>query len=776
MTESPATVHHVTVDYEWALEGKPPGSYNDYEVLSHSGGLDLGIFDEIRSRYATGASGDRPEVTIAFAGTRQPDGQDVYYIVLALQNEWSGHRDGTNRKIFYTRWYYVPYEQLAGHRVSYEALYDAFKDLGDTRPTTIAVRAYADLPEKMYRDAVSAAGLLMTGKHVCVVGADEVSMLKRLRFIDEVAALLPYGMRTRLTAATWVSATADHKIRLSFAPHAADGTYKVVWTHGAELPAGERAADAYVRLLHDPRVTPGELVERLAQKIAQLSFTPNGILKARNVLEDCTEPERIRRELVAAEPPVEEDEPPRLPPLPSPSSQPTQILPAGGDAGSTVAMRSPLLLERLIGSLKNAGSGTEATSRLAALREAVDHDEARLQLQKAMLRFYCFKDAIDSSDHPRKDYTALAEAAFTVNTCRTETADALLQSGDTPRPVKKVIRGMRDERAWWRPALPGNAAKLVSGLAVLAVGGALFAFAAAGFFSGSDDPASPPGETATAGVPAVPPTVVVQADQADRYLADIYARLVHNLGQPAEVQNVGTLDPAQPQIVITTDVGRYPGYRPLLSTQSIRMTLVVNSDKIQSSELEDALEKGTKSVAVREDFADEARLKDRFTDIELVRMPEATILDALKKGDVSIAIMPSDLPGVTSPVEQSSLLDDVLPPQRSIQVLSSGLSTATWTSLGGVSDTLAEKWRAGPGGPDRQEKAREFADSLVPPVVVSAQPAPLKVTPGSAVYEPVSLSSFINGVLLFVAALIILIAGMIILFRSPSRAPDDRRR
>lgn len=770
MTGSPTTVHHVTVDYEWALEGKPPGSYNDYEVLEHSRGLDLRIFDEIRSRYATGASGDQPQVTIAFAGTRQPDGADVYYIVLALQNEWSGHRDGTNRKIFYTRWYYVPYDQIAGHRVSYEALYDAFKDLGDNRPTTIAVRAYADLPAKLYGDALGAAGLLLTGKHVCVVGADQEPLRKRLQFIDEVASLLPYGMRTRLTAATWVSATADHKIRLSFAPHAADRTHKVTWNHGVEIPAGERVAGGYVKLLQNPRISLGELVERLARISTQISFTPNGFLKALNALEDCANPDtdRNRPEIPEPEPPVKEDLPqhrPSPPPLPPPG---------GGEDAPTAPARSPLILESLIGGLKNARQDSEVADRLRALLEAVDHDEARVRLQSALYENDCFTAVIGPHGHPEPRYTDLAKAAFTAGTCRTAIADELLKRGSTPRQVKRVIRQARHPGDWWQRVLPGKTARVVSGLAVLAVGGGLLAFASLGLFTGSGQVAPPPGWTAPVGVPAAPSTVVVQAGQDDRYLAHIYAGLLRNLGQPAEVRDVGALDAAQPRIVITTDSGRYPGYQPLLDTQSVRLALVIDSDKVKSGELDEALEKGTRSVAVHEDFPDEAKLKKRYGGIELVRMPADSVLGALKKGDVSIAILPAGLPEIALPLQQVSVLDDVLP-QRSIHVLSAGLSTATATSLGGVSDILAEKWRAGAGGADPEKTAREFADSLVPPVVTPSDPAPLQVTP-AAETEASGGSLDSVDVFLFVAALLILAGGLILLFRFSAYAPDDPRR
>jgi hypothetical protein len=61
------------------------------------------------------------------------------------------------------------------------------------------------------------AAVLLTGGPVCVLGAEKTSAAERLTFIDAVMALLPYGFRTRMTAATWVRAThRDHRFRLFF--------------------------------------------------------------------------------------------------------------------------------------------------------------------------------------------------------------------------------------------------------------------------------------------------------------------------------------------------------------------------------------------------------------------------------------------------------------------------------------------------------------------------------------------------------------------------------
>jgi hypothetical protein len=55
--------------------------------------------------------------------------------------------------------------------------------------------------------AMRTAALVLTRRPVCVLGAREASVDDRLQFIDTVMAMLPYGIRTRMSAATWTRAT-----------------------------------------------------------------------------------------------------------------------------------------------------------------------------------------------------------------------------------------------------------------------------------------------------------------------------------------------------------------------------------------------------------------------------------------------------------------------------------------------------------------------------------------------------------------------------------------
>jgi hypothetical protein len=50
-----------------------------------------------------------------------------------------------------------------------------------------------------------------------VLKAQQIPVDERLGFIDTVMALLPYGFRAKMTAATWTRATyRDHRFRLFF--------------------------------------------------------------------------------------------------------------------------------------------------------------------------------------------------------------------------------------------------------------------------------------------------------------------------------------------------------------------------------------------------------------------------------------------------------------------------------------------------------------------------------------------------------------------------------
>jgi hypothetical protein len=193
------------------------------------------------------------------------------------------------------------------------------------------------------------AALLMTGRHVCVVGGEAVPTIERLRFIDTVAALLPYGMRARLTASTWASSTADHKIRLAFTQHVPARTYPVVWGQPAEIPLHEEDARNYLTLLARHALDAG-LVAWLASRTEPLTFGKNGRSRALDLLRGF-KPSPV---LALMPPPAQ---PPAQAPAHVPAREPVEeLLTECADAlerGRTTEIRN--VLDRLDGVVASRG-------------------------------------------------------------------------------------------------------------------------------------------------------------------------------------------------------------------------------------------------------------------------------------------------------------------------------------------------------------------------------------------------------------------------------------
>ncbi|MFC4586683.1 hypothetical protein [Sphaerisporangium corydalis] len=238
----------VRITAEWALWGKRPGTRDGDGVLSCSQGwLGPVDFGEIMTRYAPGTPAELPQVTVSWVGGG-PDAR----LGLAVQ-EGSDGRDGLGRDIVLTRYFCAPFARLAAGPVSYGTLYESIAGcvLPVEGPLVLDVPPLdpAALAAAADETAVGAAALLLDGKRVCVVGGENVPLRDRLRFLDAVAALLPYGFRARLTASTWTSSATRHRIKLSFARHAPEGAHAVPWGRPVTIPADQETGHRYQRAL-----------------------------------------------------------------------------------------------------------------------------------------------------------------------------------------------------------------------------------------------------------------------------------------------------------------------------------------------------------------------------------------------------------------------------------------------------------------------------------------------------------------------------------------------
>lgn len=242
----------------WAVRGKNPGSYDDYAILGSGGGFGARDFTAILDRYTLG--NPPPERTgaealpwISLTEVLDDRGSNLGVAI----HDWTDGTDAAGRPIVRTRYGYFPYDQFVGAPVSYAGLVRAVSGLSPDgfAPNALDVPPYA--PEDIAHDiqdhnwlgrAATTAALLLEGP-VTITGADDLDHFARLRFLDAVAALLPYCWRPGLTAATWLRG-GNSNIRLTFAYHPRPDDFEVDWrVVEPQPPAEARLAVAYAQEL-----------------------------------------------------------------------------------------------------------------------------------------------------------------------------------------------------------------------------------------------------------------------------------------------------------------------------------------------------------------------------------------------------------------------------------------------------------------------------------------------------------------------------------------------
>jgi len=278
------------IPVEWALEGKQPDG-EGYRILACSTGeLNRGNFEDALSRFQLGELADLPQVSLSYA--RRPS-SGLSYLALAIHwfaTEGQRHADGVvqrdskGRPTAHTSYFCLPYRPMAEAGVGYLAAYQALRavtlTVTDGPPRQVPMALPAARTPVADDLALRVAPLLLTGRSVCVLGAECTSMAERLSFIDAVMELLPYGFRARMTAATWTKASnRPHRFRLFFssAPRADRPDHVVNWDGDPDsviVPDGEPGE--YLEWLQD---TIGPLT-RLIGLTSEMAFGQKGAVQA----------------------------------------------------------------------------------------------------------------------------------------------------------------------------------------------------------------------------------------------------------------------------------------------------------------------------------------------------------------------------------------------------------------------------------------------------------------------------------------------------------------
>ncbi|MGK3940699.1 hypothetical protein ABK046_19970 [Streptomyces caeruleatus] len=261
---------------DWAVLGKRPGHVMGYQVLDGS------MPRERAESYLWGASTGTPESRDpsaalpwrVFFGSTSTDPTPV---CATVETTWDGSRDGTGAPSYAWRLFLLDWPQAGAARLTWSALDEVVPrderplpagsvPLPASRPPGAQLASLID--ELGFAWAAGVAALLLDDRRVALVpepGANLPDVTERVRALDAVCALLPYGCRAWLSAATWTG-RGEHDIRLVFTAAARSGQTEVRLGAGPPPePRGEvaRAYLAELLRLNAKQHTTGALVAHL---------------------------------------------------------------------------------------------------------------------------------------------------------------------------------------------------------------------------------------------------------------------------------------------------------------------------------------------------------------------------------------------------------------------------------------------------------------------------------------------------------------------------------
>ena len=272
----------VPVSVGWALWGKRPGTSQDYSVLASSAEpLSEQEFASVLTHFVPGTPPTEPGrpdslpwVTLSRVGVAQQ-----VYLGISIENA-TDTVDGTGRPITSTSYFCIPYAEVRATPVSYVALcrqlaevdlpYQGGSLIHLAVPRLDPQAVAADIIRDFGEAEVTAAAAMVLSGTVSIVGSEGTTLDGRLRFLDAVAALLPYGYRAGYTASTWSDSGTLHPIRIAFASRPRQDAAALRWGGPPPAAVDGAAGGAYLRLLRQVREQlPGE--DHLAALISALA-------------------------------------------------------------------------------------------------------------------------------------------------------------------------------------------------------------------------------------------------------------------------------------------------------------------------------------------------------------------------------------------------------------------------------------------------------------------------------------------------------------------------
>ncbi|MGW1071209.1 hypothetical protein [Streptomyces sp. NPDC002537] len=282
---------------EWAVLGKHPGHSMGYEVLDGS------LPGTRAQRYLWSATTGTPDA-------RDPAGDLPWRVFLSgadretrsvcavVDTSWDGSKDGTGRPSYTWRLLLFEWQEASRAGVTWTVL-DRAVSPAESAPTLDAALATArtsaaelavTVDRLGFEWAAGMAALLLDGRQLVITappGGTLPGLDERVRTLDAVCSLLPYGCRSWLSGATWTGKS-EHDLRLVFAASARTGQQEApLGTGRPPAPRGETAGRYLTELLR-LRAKLGSTADVMAHLLAATTALPQ---------RDAAQAVRVLREL-----------------------------------------------------------------------------------------------------------------------------------------------------------------------------------------------------------------------------------------------------------------------------------------------------------------------------------------------------------------------------------------------------------------------------------------------------------------------------------------------
>ncbi|MFF3956292.1 hypothetical protein ACFYY1_24140 [Streptomyces sp. NPDC001890] len=237
---------------EWAVLGKHPGQSMGYEVLAGS------LPNTRAQRYLWSATTGTPDARepagglpwrVFLSGAEKETGS----VCAVVDTSWDGSKDGTGRPSYTWRLLLLEWSAASRAGVTWTALdravslaaSDSVPRAATVTPVRTPAAELADTVDRLgFEWAAGMAALLLDGHQLVITpppGGAVPDVAERVRMLDAVCSLLPYGCRAWLSGATWAG-KAEHGLRLVFAAAARTGQQEVALRTGRPpAPQGEAA-------------------------------------------------------------------------------------------------------------------------------------------------------------------------------------------------------------------------------------------------------------------------------------------------------------------------------------------------------------------------------------------------------------------------------------------------------------------------------------------------------------------------------------------------------